>query len=100
MTERLMQDRPLLGGNSADNIYLIGVDNARLSVLPPGLPIAELAAVLRRCRLHVGGDSGVLHLAVALGMKACLAGYGVYYISGHELARRLVAGHQPHGLAK
>ena len=34
---------------------------------------------------------GKTHLAVALGMKACLAGYGVYYISGHELARRLVA---------
>ena len=49
---------------------LIGVDNARLSVLPPGLPIAELAAVLQRCRLHVGGDSGVLHLAIALGVPS------------------------------
>jgi ADP-heptose:LPS heptosyltransferase len=44
-----------------------GVENARLSVLP-GLPIADLAAVLHRCRLHIGGDSGVLHLAVALGV--------------------------------
>lgn len=34
---------------------------------------------------------GKTHLAVALGMKACLAGYAVYCISGHELARRLVA---------
>lgn len=33
-----------------------------------GLSIAELAAVLQRCRLHVGADSGVLHLAVALGL--------------------------------
>ena len=32
------------------------------------LSIAELAAVLRRCRLHVGADSGVLHVAVALGL--------------------------------
>jgi ADP-heptose:LPS heptosyltransferase len=45
-----------------------GVNNARLTALPPGLAIAELAAVLQRCRLHVGGDSGVLHLAVALGV--------------------------------
>jgi hypothetical protein len=35
--------------------------------LPPGLAIAELAAALSRCRLHVGPDSGVLHLAMALG---------------------------------
>jgi DNA replication protein DnaC len=34
---------------------------------------------------------GKTHLAVALGMKACLAGHSVYFISGHELARRLVA---------
>jgi ADP-heptose:LPS heptosyltransferase len=32
-----------------------------------GLTVAELAAVLRLCRLHIGGDSGVLHLAVASG---------------------------------
>lgn len=32
-----------------------------------GLSIAELAAVLQRCQLHVGADSGVLHLAAALG---------------------------------
>ena len=28
----------------------------------------ELAAVLKECRLHVGADSGVLHLAVAVGL--------------------------------
>jgi ADP-heptose:LPS heptosyltransferase len=44
------------------------VANERLAVLPPDLAIAELAAVLRRCRLHVGADSGVLHLAVATGI--------------------------------
>lgn len=32
-----------------------------------GLPLARLAALLTRCSLHVGADSGVLHLAVALG---------------------------------
>jgi ADP-heptose:LPS heptosyltransferase len=45
---------------------------AALSALPAvqvfsGLPLARLAALLTRCRLHVGADSGVLHLAVALG---------------------------------
>jgi len=34
---------------------------------------------------------GKTHLAVALGLKACLAGYAVYYTSGLELGRRLVA---------
>lgn len=32
-----------------------------------GLSIPQLAALLRRCQLHIGGDSGVLHLAFALG---------------------------------
>jgi ADP-heptose:LPS heptosyltransferase len=45
-----------------------GVGDARLAVLPSGLTIAQLAAVLRRSSLHVGADSGALHLAVALGV--------------------------------
>jgi len=40
--------------------------DARLRLLPENLDIARLAAVLTRCRLHIGPDSGVLHLAVAL----------------------------------
>ncbi|HRT07961.1 MAG TPA: glycosyltransferase family 9 protein [Candidatus Paceibacterota bacterium] len=44
-----------------------GVAHERVVALPPGLAIAELAAALSRCRLHVGPDSGVLHLAMALG---------------------------------
>src|SRR5262249_15112312 len=32
-----------------------------------GLPIARLAATIERCALHIGADSGVLHLAVAVG---------------------------------
>lgn len=43
-----------------------GVSSGCLKTLV-GLSIAELAAVLQRCRLHVGADSGVLHLAVAVG---------------------------------
>jgi heptosyltransferase-3 len=41
-------------------------NDARLQVLPAGLTIPQLAAVLTRCRLHLGPDSGVLHLAAAL----------------------------------
>jgi ADP-heptose:LPS heptosyltransferase len=33
-----------------------------------GLNLSQLAAVLQRCRMHIGGDSGVLHLAMALGV--------------------------------
>ena len=44
------------------------VGNDRLTVLPSGMAIAELAAALQRCRLHMGADSGVLHLALALGV--------------------------------
>ena len=43
-----------------------GVDNKRLVCLAAP-SIARLAAVLLRSRLHIGGDSGVLHLAMALG---------------------------------
>jgi ADP-heptose:LPS heptosyltransferase len=45
------------------------VNDPRLHILPEGLSIAQLAAVLKRSRLHLGPDSGVLHLAVALGVR-------------------------------
>ena len=44
------------------------VPDTRLLCLP-GLNIGQLAALLQRCRLHVGADSGVLHLAAALGIN-------------------------------
>ncbi len=44
------------------------VPEARLLCLP-GLNIGQLAALLQRCRLHLGADSGVLHLAAALGVS-------------------------------
>ncbi len=44
------------------------VPDARLQLLPGGLSIGRLAAVLQRCRLHFGPDSGVVHLAAALGV--------------------------------
>ena len=47
-------------------LLVAGLGERRLLALPPGLAIAELAAVLQRCTMHVGADSGVLHLAAAL----------------------------------
>jgi ADP-heptose:LPS heptosyltransferase len=41
--------------------------DARVRVLT-GLTLAQLAGVLTRCRLHVGPDPGVTHLAYALGI--------------------------------
>jgi ADP-heptose:LPS heptosyltransferase len=43
------------------------VDNPRLRCIE-GPEIARLAALLQRCRLQIGADSGVLHLAMALGV--------------------------------
>ncbi|HWD20748.1 MAG TPA: glycosyltransferase family 9 protein [Verrucomicrobiae bacterium] len=40
--------------------------DARLATFP-GLGIPRLAALLQSCRLHIGSDSGPLHLALALG---------------------------------
>jgi len=36
--------------------------------LPSTMTLAQLMAVLARCRLHIGPDSGVIHLAMALGI--------------------------------
>ncbi len=44
------------------------VNDPRCIPLPAGLSIPQLAASLQRCALHVGADSGVLHLAAALGL--------------------------------
>lgn len=44
------------------------LNDPRLQVLPGNVSIPQLAALLQRCQLHLGPDSGVLHLAVALGV--------------------------------
>lgn len=44
------------------------MNSARLAVHPGDLTLPQLAALLTRCRLHVGADSGGLHLAWALGV--------------------------------
>jgi ADP-heptose:LPS heptosyltransferase len=49
--------------------FAAGVGHPRLTVLEGGHSVAELGALLQRCQLHVGADSGVLHLATALGTR-------------------------------
>jgi len=44
------------------------MDSPRVKRLPAQLSIGQLAAVLSRCRVHLGPDSGVIHLALALGV--------------------------------
>ncbi len=48
--------------------FAAAVNDPRLRVLPADLTIVQLAATLGRCAVHVGADSGVLHLAMALGI--------------------------------
>ncbi len=57
--------------------FAAGVHHPRLVQIPPGGSVALLAAILRGCRLHVGADSGALHLAAALGIP-CLAFFRDY----------------------
>ena len=47
--------------------YLTALAAAQGHVLLAGAPLARVAAVLSRCRLFLGNDSGLTHLAAALG---------------------------------
>ena len=49
--------------------FASALNSQRVQLLPPGLSIARLAAIISKCRIHAGADSGVLHLAVALNTK-------------------------------
>lgn len=44
------------------------VNHPRLIITAKDLTVPQLAGALSRCALHAGGDSGVLHLAAALGL--------------------------------
>ncbi len=64
--------RLLLVGGPADGELLQSITSGLPagSVLPleRGLPIRDLAAVLERCHLFIGNDSGPMHVAAALGV--------------------------------
>jgi heptosyltransferase-1 len=44
------------------------VPHPHLAILPADLSLPQLTAVLQRCRLHIGPDSGVMNLAAAVGI--------------------------------
>ena len=67
------------------NVLLIGgeAEGARLDELAPAiakdrlrraqcLPLAQLAGLMAQCDLHVGHDSGITHLAAAVGCKVVI----------------------------
>lgn len=78
LSQRLLKrfpERPLLATGSAKpreqerlEALIQGVRNARLRVVRPPPTVPRLLALLSRCALHVGADSGVLHLAMAAGL--------------------------------
>lgn len=44
------------------------VESTRTMLTARGLTLGQLAALLRRCRLYLGNDSGVTHLAASVGV--------------------------------
>jgi heptosyltransferase III len=56
--------------------YLEALAAAQGQVLLARRPLAQVAAVLSRCRLYLGGDSGLTHLAAAAGADSVLALFG------------------------
>ncbi|MGB7913274.1 MAG: glycosyltransferase family 9 protein [Desulfobaccales bacterium] len=56
--------------------YLLPLAAAQGQVLLKDAPLARVAAALRSCRLFLGNDSGLSHLAAALGGPRVLALFG------------------------
>jgi ADP-heptose:LPS heptosyltransferase len=56
--------------------YLAGLAAAQGQVLLANRPLARVARVLSRCRLYLGNDSGLTHLAAAVGAPGVLALFG------------------------
>ena len=69
--------------------FASGLNDSRLQLLPPELSIAQLAGVLSRCRLHLGPDSGVMNLAMGLGVPTVSffreqGAYRAWMPAGHQ----------------
>ena len=56
--------------------YLQGMAGAQDHLLLAGLPLTAVAAALARCRLYLGGDTGLTHLAAAASVPGVLALFG------------------------
>lgn len=69
LQEREPQSRLLLIGGEADAAQLTAVQQALHGtevLVAEHLPLPVLAAVLERCRLFLGHDSGISHIAAAV----------------------------------
>lgn len=64
----------LIGGeaDAAPLTTLSGAWRGATALIAHGLPLPHLAAVLERCRLFLGHDSGISHLAAAVGTPSVL----------------------------
>lgn len=79
LASRLSAARPtarfILIGGEADEAqlaaFLAGWDGPP-ALLARSLPLPELAAILERCRLYLGHDTGISHLAAAVGTPCVL----------------------------
>jgi heptosyltransferase-2 len=56
--------------------YLRALAAAQGHLLLDHLPLTAVAATLARCRLYLGGDSGLTHLAAAVGVPGVVALFG------------------------
>jgi heptosyltransferase III len=56
--------------------YLKALAEAQGQVLLANVPLARVARVLSRCRLYLGNDSGLTHLAAAVGRPEVLVLFG------------------------
>ena len=56
--------------------YMRALSQAQGFTLWENQPLPRVAALLARCRLYIGGDSGLTHLAAAAGAPAVLALFG------------------------
>ena len=56
--------------------YLKGLAAAQDHLLMVNQPLTAVAAALGRCRLYLGGDTGLTHLAAAVGVSGVLALFG------------------------
>jgi heptosyltransferase-3 len=78
LSAALPEARFVLIGGEADNAplaeFLAGWTGPP-ALLARSLPLPELAAILERCRLYLGHDTGISHLAAAVG-TACVLLFG------------------------
>ena len=63
-------------GEEAMLPYLEALAQAQGHLLLAHRPLARVARVLSRCRLYIGNDSGLTHLAAAVGKPEVLALFG------------------------